>query len=219
MDNVVAAMAEEGRALLSALDSVDDFSGPTNCPPWTLGELVVHIGSSIRIPDLPAVADASTEAADYYRRPERATEKYRQDNVAHGQHDAGRILATMSPTAYFENAFGDALDALQKVDLRRSVEIARVGPMPFEQWLITRLISIAAHGLDVAISLDRPPWTTAAALRVMRPVFVSLLDGEPPIQLGWSDLHFFEVSTGRRQLTDDERPTLGSSSPAFPLLS
>lgn len=56
-----------------------------------------------------------------------------------------------------------------------SVQSRAVGAMRFDDWLRTRVIAVAAHGLDVAITLNRQPWTTAAALQVIRPVLVVCL--------------------------------------------
>jgi hypothetical protein len=91
--------------------------------------------------------------------------------------------------------------------------------MKLSDWVLTRVWSVAAHGLDVAITLGRDPWTTPEALRAMRPIFVALLGGEPPDALGWDDQAFFAVASGRRALTDHERVLLGSHAGRFPLLS
>jgi len=91
--------------------------------------------------------------------------------------------------------------------------------MKLADWVVTRVVSVAAHGLDVALTVDLRPWTRRSALDVMRPVLVSLLGAEPPAQLGWDAQTLLEVGTGRRELTSDERAILGIAQARFPLLS
>ena len=81
-------------AVVRALAPIE-FSSPTNCPPWTLHELVVHIADSIETPEAeigraPPSAHRDS-AADYYRRPERATDAYRTRNVEHVRHRAAAM--------------------------------------------------------------------------------------------------------------------------------
>jgi hypothetical protein len=78
-------------------------------------------------------------------------------------------------------------------------------------------MSVAAHGLDVAITLDRVPWTTPIALTALRPVLVDLLGAVPPIT--WSDQDLLELGTGRRPLTEIERDAVEPLATRFPLLS
>jgi hypothetical protein len=104
-------------------------------------------------------------------------------------------------------------------DPDRRVEIPAIGAMRLADWTVTRVISIAAHGVDVALTLQRTPWTTSSALTVMRGVFLSLLDAELPKRLCWDDQLLLEAATGRRALSDQDRMILGSLQERFPLLS
>lgn len=207
VDHIRQAFAIEAEALRSQLTDLaaQSYELPTNCPPWTLAELVVHIGSSMRLPEFDRAEEATVAAADFYRRPERSTTEYRQHNVAAVQNYAARILATTTAAAYFGTALDETLHGLANI-ADHPVVVPDVGPMLFSEWLRTRLISVAAHGLDVAISLGREPWTTGAALMAMRPVFVSLLGAEPPQTMG--EQEFFEISTGRRPAESGPYPLL-----------
>lgn len=223
MTDVLGALADEGAAFERALQGVaaSEFERVTNCPPWTLSELVVHVAASIRIGEFaPAASDAVLrEPADYYRRPERSTETYRQSNVQQAQELAIDLQTPSLACGYFSYRLQQTLAQLVRLDLDRPVHIHRVGAMRLRDWLISRVISVAAHGLDVAITLRCTAWTTATAHDVMRPTFVSLLGREPPADLAWDDQHFFELATGRCQLTGTERTQLGSQAARFPLLS
>lgn len=221
MDPVLEAFGAEGLALHTVVLglSAADLDRPTNCPPWNLAELIVHIAGSVRVGEFrtaPA-GDRPREAADYYRRPERDTAEYRDANVRETQVAAAQLTGGVADL--LAESLGDATAALAGDDLDRVVEVARVGPMRLGDWLVTRVISLAAHGLDVALSLDRPPWTTPPAHAVMAPVFRSLLGRDWPAGPGWTDARVLAVATGRAGLTDGERDLLGPAAARLPLLS
>jgi uncharacterized protein (TIGR03083 family) len=225
----LTALAEESRTLSGVLRGLAaaDLDRPTNCPPWSLAELVVHIGMSIEVgdddPPPAAPGRAPASAADYYRRPERDTYQYRQANVDRTQIVAAEILtglpAGSSVADWFDEAAAAAVAELGRRDLDQVVALSGVGPMRLADWVATRVISVAAHGLDVALTLGRPFWTSQPALQTITPVLVSLLGNPPPAQLRWDDQTLLAVGTGRRPLTDDERTTLGDAQHLFPLLS
>jgi hypothetical protein len=84
----------------------------TNCPPWDLGELVVHMADSIRLTRRFVDAEARavvTSAADYYRRVERDTEEYRRKNVDRAQELVGRVPDSVSSTAGMSSSAGRRL--------------------------------------------------------------------------------------------------------------
>jgi uncharacterized protein (TIGR03083 family) len=216
------ALDVEAAALSAVIRSLTpgDLATMTNCPPWTLHELIVHIADSIRVADQPLPDAPSRErprtAADYYRRPERDTDAYRQRNVEHAQTSAA---AVPDATARFDSEAAHTLGVLRRDDTARVVLIPRVGPMVLAEWIVTRVIAVAVHALDVAITLDRPPWTTEAALRVTRPVFVDLLGGHPPDSPRWTGHGFLAAATGRRPLSGADRYELGQLADRLPLLS
>lgn len=221
----VVALADECRALSSVLRELApaEFATATNCPPWDLRELVVHIGDSIRgtgdqfTPAEPD--DQPLSAADYYRRPQRATPAYRQRNVDRTQTLARTVPATVSAAQWFDDVSRHTLATLDRRDLDQVVLIPGRGAMRLADWVTTRVISVAAHGLDVAITLGRTPWTTPSALHVSHPVLVDLLGGQPPELLGWDERDLLVAGTGRRPLTGPQRDVLGRSAERFPLLS
>lgn len=223
MEKVTVALKAEGQALSDALQDVsaDELARVSNCPPWTVAELIVHTASSITMGALDDAAPMAVprEPADYYRRAERATVEYHERNVKRTQEAARRTLGRTTAAACFGEALNQTLELITAANLNRVVEITGVGPMRLGDWLISRVIAVAAHGLDVAISLNRQPWTTTEAREVMAPVYVSLLGASPPPELDWDDYRFFEVSTGRALPSDRERSILGAAADRFPLLS
>jgi hypothetical protein len=179
----------------------------------------VHVAESITVPELgmrtPAADVPPGSAADYYRRPERNTVEYRSSNVERTRTRA----ATMPPettAAFFDDAWHRTSRAFAESDLDQRIE-ATGRALTLGDYLLTRLMSVAAHGLDVAITLDRVPWTTPIALTALRPVLVDLLGAVPPIT--WSDQDLLELGTGRRPLTEIERDAVEPLATRFPLLS
>lgn len=219
---IVAAFAAERDAASAVLRTLPDsaFALVTNCPPWTLDELVIHTAGTVRTADLPdSTAEPCAEAADYYRRPERATEHYRRSNVDRARRHAASVLSIMTAAQYYDATTDDTLNALRASAGDRVVDIPRAGAIRMSDWALTRLIALTVHGIDAAITLDRPPWTTEAALRCITPVLVSLLGAPPPAALGWDDQEFLELGTGRRTLSEPDRMALGPLQNRFPLLS
>ncbi|MGW3364611.1 maleylpyruvate isomerase N-terminal domain-containing protein [Streptosporangium canum] len=223
--DALVALTEESRALSAVLQELEpqDLQFPTNCPPWDLQELVVHIAASISLGDAgfpdAALHAPLISAADYYRRPERDTQAYRQSNVDRTQELTRRVLASTSAAQWFDEISHDSITKLSQEDLDRIVLISSRGAMRLADWVVTRVISVAAHGLDVALTLKRRPWTSSSALHVTRPVFTELLGTEIPAALNWDDQTFLAVATGRRALTGDEWTLLGPQAECFPLLS
>lgn len=221
--DVFSALRSEGDAFASAIRSAtaEELSSPTNCPPWTLAELAVHTAGSIRIGDFPdADPDERLRAAsDYYRRPERDTAEYREHNVRQTQAAAERVLAKMSAADCFADALESALDTAARIGMERIVQVNGVGPMRFDALLATRVVSVAAHGLDAAITLGRRPWTTPSALQQVCPILLDLLEAPLPSQLAWTDQRLLERATGRSTLTESERHHLGPLVHRLPVLS
>jgi uncharacterized protein (TIGR03083 family) len=219
------AFVAESRALSAVLRQLEprEFQRATNCPPWDLAELVVHVAMSITVDDTEplsaAPGGALRAAADYYRRPERDTPQYRQGNVDRTQQVAATILATTSAGELFDQRYAASVSVLSRRDPGQIVHIPGVGPMILADWVTTRVMSVAAHGLDVALTVGRPPWTTPAALTELEPVLISLLGMQLPAQLGWDDQTLLTVGTGRRRLTEAERAIVGPAHRRFPLLS
>lgn len=220
---VLHAFETEALALESALGKLTeaDYTRPTNCPPWSVKDLVVHIAQGLAwVPELAATTKPATlrEPADMYRMPVRRTSAYHQDIADRAQAEAAGLPDGASAVGLLAERWRAALRACASADGDELVETHH-GVSTRTDMLTTRVVAHAAHGLDLAISLGVPPWTTQAALDVMRPVYVSLLGAEPPAELGWDDQTFFACATGRRRLTDAERAILGDRADAFPLLS
>jgi hypothetical protein len=81
--------------------------------------------------------------------------------------------------------------------------------MLLTEYLRTRVLELAAHGLDLAAGLGRPPWMTEAA-SVVAQLFLPagalsrLLD-----ESGWDRLTLIAKATGRLPVTQAEATLTG----------
>jgi hypothetical protein len=129
-------------------------------------------------------------------------------------------------------AFATGADLARDFDerWRRAVDVARslppdrpvrtFGPcLRLDEYVCTRILEAAIHGLDLADALRRAPHVTPSAAALVRSMLVAMLGAEPPDALGWDDVAFLDTGTGRRTPTPQERETLGPLADRFPLLS
>ena len=219
---VVVALGCELSAVVDLLGDVDDegFELATNCPPWTLKELVVHINGTTRLPpEWQAGTGPPRPAADYYRRPERSTSEYRQQNVLRVQRAAAQYRSGTDVVRQLQTTHDEVVARLDGEDLQRVVEAPNLGAMTIESYAATRVLGVAAHAIDVAITLDVPREPCDAALTVCTPILVDLLGAEPPSALAWSASDFFQRATGRVPLDNADIAHLGPLADQFPLIS
>ena len=225
---LIAAFDGEVTALLGAVDLLadHDFTRPTNCPPWDLRELIVHIAFSACVSADPRSArppgDVLVTAADYYRRGERDTDEYRTRNVDQTLLAAARFATPAAAIARLRDGWETSKLGLEAADPATKVGGARPETgMSLFDYTTTRLIALVAHSVDVAISLNVVPWTSSDAIACIAPALRELLGDEQAYgRLGVDSLDFVKVATGRRRLTAEEVARLGQdAAERFPLLS
>ncbi|MDG4840322.1 maleylpyruvate isomerase N-terminal domain-containing protein [Micromonospora sp. WMMD967] len=213
MDPVRAAFSAECARLTEVLTGlVDaDLDRPTDCPPWTVRELIAHVHTGVgRLTDMlaaPAPPRAEVDAAGYFGR-EKFTEQVDADRIAGGRRDAlqvdGATLATAMDRAWRTT---DAAVAAAPPD--RVVRTRHGDAMLLGEFLRTRVVEVGVHGLDLAAALDRPPWLTAGAAEVIAEL---LTGGHPvPAALGWDRMTVIRKTTGRAALTAPERAAIDAA--------
>jgi hypothetical protein len=82
--------------------------------------------------------------------------------------------------------------------------------MLLTEFLRTRVLELAVHGLDLAAGLGREPWLTAAAARVVEDLILPA--GSAAVLLaesGWDQVTLIAAATGRRPLTPAEAALAG----------
>ena len=195
---------------MGALASVEDdgFSAESNCPPWTLKELVVHTWQTILLPPAFRTAEGGQPkaAADWYRRSERETPEYRRRNVDQGRAAAAAFATGAEAVRAFSASAVEFERRMAQEDPGRLIATPNVSPIAIQDYVVTRVVSVAVHGLDIAISVGRPPFTTRAALEVTCDVLEALL-GTGRAALGWSAQELMAWGTGRASPPADRAPS------------
>ena len=143
-NDALTALTSEVQALSAVLGKLQpaDLRRATNCPPWSLEELIVHIAASIRVGATPFPRAESHDepgtAADYYRRPERDTSSYRQDNVDRTVQLTREVVADKSAVDWFDDVATHTIAVLSRWDLDQVVVVPGRGAMRLADWLTTR---------------------------------------------------------------------------------
>lgn len=219
---MLAAIDAEGAALAAALSgrSVEDMQRPTRCPPWTARELLAHlIGALDRLPDMLAAPEpgrAAIGSLGYYRDDERFS--------------TGATAARVAAATDHAGGRGDGvlLDEVRASCLTL-VTCARAEPegrrvttrwgdtMSLTSFLVTRLVELAVHGLDLARALDAVPWLTDPAGTIVAGLLFERPD-EMAGAVGWDTVDVIEVATGRRSVGADQAPVLARAGLRSPTL-
>ncbi|MEU8419303.1 maleylpyruvate isomerase N-terminal domain-containing protein [Micromonospora sp. NPDC048835] len=213
MEPVRAAFAAEcGRfgGVLSELTD-DDLGRPTDCPPWTVRDLVAHVRTGVgRLADMlaaPAPPRAEVDAAGYFG-VAKFTAEVDADRIAGGQREALRVGRAALATE-FDRAWRATEAAVAAAPPDRVVRTRHGDAMLVGEFLRTRVVEVGAHGLDLAAALGRPAWLTTSAAAVIGDL---LTDGRPtPAGLGWDRPALIRKVTRRVALTAPERAVIDAA--------
>lgn len=187
-----------------------DLERPTNCPPWTVRELLAHVHAGVgRLAGMlaaPAPPRVQVDAAGYFGAA-RFTPPIDADRIE-GGHRAARSLDATTLAADLDRALRATLDAVAAQPPGRLVRTRHGDAMTMVEFLRTRVVEVGVHGLDLAAALDRQPWLTPAAATVVADL---LTGGHPvPAALGWDRLTLIRKTTGRSPLTPGEQATVAA---------
>ncbi|WP_433262226.1 maleylpyruvate isomerase N-terminal domain-containing protein [Micromonospora vinacea] len=213
MELVRAAFSAECAQLTGVLAELtdDDLDRPTDCPPWTVRDLIGHIRTGVgRLTDMlaaPAPPRAEVDAAGYFGAA-KFTPEVDADRVAGGQRDAPRVDRAALATE-FDRAWRATGTAVAAAPPDRVVRTRHGDAMSVCEFLRTRVVEVGVHGLDLASALGRPPWLTPAAAVVIADL---LTGGRPtPAGLSWDRLTLIHKTTGRATLTAPERAAIDAA--------
>jgi hypothetical protein len=73
--------------------------------------------------------------------------------------------------------------------------------MLLSDFLTTRVVELAVHGVDIADALDRPPWLTAGAAESVQRLMFGPGWRTAVAELGWDPVTLLRRTTGRARLT------------------
>ncbi|MET8042437.1 maleylpyruvate isomerase N-terminal domain-containing protein [Micromonospora sp. NPDC005215] len=213
MDPVRAAFSAECAQLTEILaELVDaDLDRPTDCPPWTVRELVAHVRTGVgRLADMlaePAPPRAEVDAAGYFGTA-KFTPQVDADRIAGGRRDASQVDRAALATE-LDRAWRATDAAVAAVPPDRVVRTRHGDAMGVTEFLRTRVVEVGVHGLDLAAALGRPPWLTPPAAGVIADL---LTGGRPtPPGLGWDQLTVIRKTTGRAALTASEQSAIDAA--------
>lgn len=91
------------------------------------------------------------------------------------------------------------------------------GTVRLSDFVVTRVVEVCVHALDLRHALGLQPRPTTDALRVTVTTLRALLGSDPPA--GMDELRFVLVGTGREPVGDAERHSLGPLAGRFPLIA
>ena len=201
---VLEAFRGESAALSQAVSKVSDaeWARATRCEPWTVRELLAHV--TVVIDWLPLMLDGpAPDSPDVT-----ATQYYRPDTRFSPQSNATRIDLARAhaadhagPAAAFTETWQRAYRLCREEPRDRVVRTRHGDAMLLTEFLVTRVVEVAIHGLDIADALGHEPWLTAEAETVV----LSLLIGGRETGLGWDGSTALRKLSGRATLTVAER--------------
>lgn len=206
---VLTGFRAEGEQLAQVMLGLDEaaYSRPTPCPPWTVAELFSHVLNAIARTSVmlaapePGIVD--TDAVGYYRpgifTPETDAERIdsaRRD--AAGQPD-GRALAEN-----FDSTWRRTYEIVRAERDDRRVTTRHGDGMLLTDFIVTRVAELVLHGLDLAIALDREPWTTPSGADVVEQLLLTAEGSAVRPKLAWDGPTFLAKATGRMPLDSAE---------------
>lgn len=212
-DRALIAFRAEADALIGALGELAPpaWERVTRCAPWRVRDVVGHVITVLaRVPDMIAAPEP--------RRPDTtATGYYRPDHRFSDTANASRVETARGRAAGLDNAalVQDLAETATTVVTScrheragRIVQTRHGDAMLLTDFLTTRVVELAVHGLDVADALEQQPWLTApAAHHLQRLLFGA--DWQPAVKtLGWDPVTLLRKTSGRAPVTPDEAADL-----------
>ncbi|MFC9398981.1 maleylpyruvate isomerase N-terminal domain-containing protein [Streptomyces sp. NPDC057027] len=209
-DRVLEAFRQEAGALTDAVTGLSpaEWSLPTRCTPWSVLDLLGHVCTVIDwLPDMldaPAPREPEISAAEYYRPDERFSPRTNDSRIALAQDRAARSADGAAFVKDFAVTW-QRVDRLCRVQQDgRTVRTRHGDAMLLSEFLLTRVVEVAVHGLDLADALGRKPWLTSAAGDVVAELLLGREHAVATGELGWSRTRFLRKATGREPLDDTE---------------
>lgn len=186
------------------------WARPSRCEPWNGAELLAHITGTVSrltwMLDAEPPEAATVTAAGYYRPDTRFSAAATTDRIdeAVAAADAGGPAVADA----FSATWRAALDRCHAEPPDRLVTTRYGDAMTLEDYLVTRVVEAAVHGIDLADAAGEPRWTTPEAARCI----VDLLLDQPDAlaTLGWDPVAFIAAATGRDPMSETEQARAAS---------
>jgi uncharacterized protein (TIGR03083 family) len=200
---VEAAFRAEAEAFTTALGQLTtgEWGQPTRCVPWRVRDVVGHVVTVLsRVPEMVAAAapqQTDTTATAYYRADHRFSRAANADRVRVAQ-DRAASLDDLTATV------DEVLAAIRHEPPGRIVRTRHGDAMLLSDFLLTRVVELAVHGLDVADAVHRHPWLTPAAAGELQALLFGPDWRTAVAALGWDPVTLLRKATGRAPVTEAE---------------
>jgi uncharacterized protein (TIGR03083 family) len=216
---VRAAFGAESQRLSQVVAAADDaaFARLSPCAPWTVAELAYHVRLSMgRLPGMLAAPEPAgtglVPAAAYYQNDHRFSATTNAERIQSAQRGAAALPGSAARARDFAWTRQQAWTALQAAPSGRVVQTRHGDRMLLTDFVRTRVLELAVHGLDLAAALNRQPWMTPLAADVTQEL---LLPAEAAARLqdktGWNQVTLIAKLTGRRPVKPAETQLIQSA--------
>src|SRR5512139_1733402 len=195
-----------------------DFERPSSCPPWTVAELFAHVHTAtarvvtmLAEPGPGAGTGTGTQAraeevigAVGYYRPGLFAPETDAERIASARDHAADLGSGHDLAVRFHSAWRRTYAAAraERPDLRVTTRHGDL--MLLTDFMVTRVAELVLHGLDLAISLEREPWTTEQAAAVVERLLLTAEGSAARPRLDWDRPTFLAKATGRTPMTGEE---------------
>ncbi|MFF6772034.1 maleylpyruvate isomerase N-terminal domain-containing protein [Streptomyces sp. NPDC012637] len=209
-DRVLEGFRVEAGALTRAMSGLSpaEWNLPTRCSPWSVLDLLGHVCVVIGwLPDMlnaPAPDEPEISAAEYYRPDDRFSPRTNESRITLAKDRAAQAADGAAFAEDFATTWQrvDRLCQAQQAD--RTVRTRHGDAMLLSEFLLTRVVEVAVHGLDLADALGREPWLTSSAADAVTELLLGTEHGTATDQLGWNRTRFLRKATGREPLNAEE---------------
>jgi uncharacterized protein (TIGR03083 family) len=208
VSSALTALNRESERLDTALTGLTahQWTAPTRCTPWDTAALAAHITMTLArldpMLDAPEPPTAAIDAAGYYRPDERfspETDTIRIDTATEAARNGGPAVA-----AHFHTTWRSTIERCAAEPPTRRVTTRHDDPMTLTDFLTTRVVEVAVHGIDLADALGMPRWTTSEAAAHVTGLLLGT-DESARAVLGLDPIAFIAKATGRDTFTPGER--------------
>jgi len=200
----VDAFATEAGRLTEIISGVDDaaLDRASPCPPWTVRELLCHVRIGVgRVPVMLAEPEPPPgpliDAPGYYRPDQRFSPAVNDDRIATAQRAAVGAGPAAQLARELDQTWRDAWALMRGAPQGRVVRTRHGDRMLFTEFVRTRVLELAVHGLDLAAGLDRTPWLTGAAAAVVEELVLPAGSAALREEAGWDQTTLVAMATGR----------------------
>ncbi|MER7003811.1 maleylpyruvate isomerase N-terminal domain-containing protein [Dactylosporangium sp. NPDC000555] len=206
---VLTAFRDEADAFVAALDGLTAhaWERPTRCVPWQVRDVVGHVITTLaRVPEMvaaPAPDRPDTTATSYYRADQRFSEPANAERVRTANRRASDVEAVALVHDLTETV-RTVIASCRHEPADRVVRTRHGDAMLLSDFLTTRVVELAVHGLDVADAVGHQPWLTAAAAEHLQELLFGPDWRTTVATLGWDPVVLLRKATGRASATAEE---------------